>query len=104
MITDNAAGSRYEIHEDGVLAGIAAYRLTGATITFHHTEVPPEFGGRGLALELVSHALADARARGLAVVPLCPYVRRVIARAPERFLDLVPAGERERLGLPLGEP
>lgn len=103
-VTDASAASRYEIREDGALAGFAAYRLEGRTITFHHTEVGPEFGGRGLALDLVSYALADARERGLAVVPLCPYVRRVISRAPERYLDLVPAGERARLGLPEGEP
>lgn len=34
--------------------------------------------------------------------PLCPYVRRVIASSPERYLDLVPVGDRERFKLPHG--
>ena len=99
-VTDAPADQRFEIREDGVLTGFAAYRVTGDLITFHHTEVFPEFGGRGLALTLVAEALADARRRGLGVLPVCPYVRRVIARDPQAYLDLVPADARERFGLP----
>lgn len=38
---------------------------------FFHTEVDPEFGGRGLAGILVRTALADAIDEGVTVVPIC---------------------------------
>src|SRR4051812_112439 len=100
-VRDNPAGSRYEIHGDGVLAGFAAYRLLSGRIAFTHTETDPALAGRGLAKNLVVEALDDARRRGLAVLPFCPYVRAVIARDPGRHLDLVRREDRARFELPL---
>ena len=56
--------------------------------------------GRGLARQLVTDELDDARRRGLAVLPFCPHVRKVIAGDPDRFLDLVPTEDRARFHLP----
>lgn len=95
-VRDNPAENRYEIEEDGQRVGIAVYKLDGDTIAFTHTEVDPAFGGRGLARRLVTTALDDARRRGLAVLPFCPYVRKVIAENAETYLDLVPSAQRHR--------
>lgn len=103
-VTDAPDASRYEIRVDGELAGIAEYRLSGGTITFHHTQVESEYEGRGLARTMVTHALDEARVRGLAVVPQCPFVRMVVARSPREYLDLVPADARVRLDLPSDVP
>ena len=48
-----------------------------------HTEVPRSMGGQGVGLKLVEHLVADARAKGYRVVPLCPFVNRMRARHPE---------------------
>ncbi|HET9873976.1 MAG TPA: GNAT family N-acetyltransferase [Propionibacteriaceae bacterium] len=96
---DNPSEHRYEIYDGDELAGFATYRLSGPRIAFIHTEVLPAFADRKLARQLVADALDDARRRGLAVLPFCPYVRRSIARHPEQYLDLVPESERERFGL-----
>lgn len=101
-VHDNPALSRYEVHDGAGLAGFSEYRLTSGKIAFTHTEVDPAFEGRGLARVLVTEALEDARRRGLAVLPFCPYVHKVIAAAPSRYLDLVPLRDRERFKLPLG--
>jgi len=98
-VHDNPAESRYEIHDDAQLAGFAVYELTGQRIAFTHTEVDKAFGGRGLAKQLVTEALDDARRRGLAVLPFCPYVRKIIAQNAATYLDLVPAEDRERFDL-----
>lgn len=103
-VRDNPERSRYEIFVDGQVVGFAEYHRGQNRITFTHTEVAEEFSGRGLAEQLVKSALADAEQRGLAVVPLCPYVRKVIARDAGSYLHLVPEGVRERLGLPHGAP
>lgn len=49
--------------------------------------------------QLVTEELDDARRRGLAGLPFCPYVRQVIASGPEQYLDLVPPRNRERFKL-----
>jgi predicted GNAT family acetyltransferase len=99
-VRDNPAQQRYEIYDTDRLAGFSDYKLTKTRIAFTHTEVDPAFGGRGLARELVTEELDDARRRGLAVLPFCPYVRKVIASNPEQYLDLVPERDRERFQLP----
>jgi uncharacterized protein len=99
-IRDNYVDSRYEVYDDDQLAGFAVYKLTDHRIAFTHTEVAPAFGGRGLAKQLVTEALDDVRRRGLAVLPFCPYVRKVISENAGTYLDLVPQAERDRFGLP----
>jgi predicted GNAT family acetyltransferase len=91
---------RYEISEGEQRLGLSTYKMHDGTIEFTHTEVDPAFGGRGLGKQLVTAELEDARRRGLAVLPSCPYVRKVIAEDPETYLDLVPAAERARFDLP----
>lgn len=99
-VHDNQRANRYELHDDGHLIGIADYVLSGDAIAFTHTEVPPEFGGRSYARELVTEALTDAARRKLSVEPRCSYVAKVIADDAARFLQLVKPEDRERYGLP----
>jgi uncharacterized protein len=101
-VRDNPDKNRYEIHDGEELAGFSEYKLRPGKIAFTHTEIDPAFNGRGLARQLVTEALDDVRRRDLAVLPFCPYVRKVITSSPERYLDLVPAGDRQRFKLPDG--
>ncbi|MFC0041293.1 GNAT family N-acetyltransferase [Actinomadura rayongensis] len=87
-ITDNAAAGRYEIHQDGVLAGFAEYRTRPDAVVFTHTEVDPAFEGQGVGGALARGALDDVRSRGLGVVPLCPFIRAWIEKHPD-YQDLV---------------
>lgn len=97
-VTENAERERYEIHVDGSLAGFAEYRGRGDTRTFTHTEVDERFEGQGVGSKLVHDALEDARARGLRVIPMCPFVRAYMGRHPE-YLDLVDPRLRAAFGL-----
>lgn len=83
MVRDNPGESRYELVVDGEVAGEIQYRLRSDTVVLVHTEVAPQFEGHGLGSELVAGALADIRARGLRVVPVCPFVRAYLQRHPE---------------------
>ena len=89
-VTDVASASRYEITADGVLAGFAAYRDRDGKRVFTHTEIDPRFEGRGLGSQLVRAALDDVRARGLTIVPTCPFVRSWLDKH-EGYADLVAA-------------
>jgi uncharacterized protein len=97
-VTDHPDAHRYEIRTDGELAGFAAYRAQPGRIDFVHTEIDPRFAGHGLASDLIRHALDDARARGLAVLPYCPFVLGFIERH-EEYVDLVPEQDRPVFGL-----
>lgn len=86
-IRDNTALSRFELDANGVTAFLT-YRLGNGTITLQHTETPPQARGQGIASRLVAGVLEMARARGLKVIPRCPFVSAYIAEHPE-FADLV---------------
>lgn len=81
-VTDNRAEQRYELPTEAGPA-IAAYELSGDTITFTHTVVPPRAEGQGVGSRLIAGALADAAGRGLKVVPQCAFVRAYLERHPE---------------------
>ncbi len=81
-VVNNLAKSRYELNVDGHIAA-AYYTLKDHVITFTHTEVPPELGGRGIGTKLVKGALDDVQAQGLKVVPLCPFVKAYFGKHPE---------------------
>lgn len=97
-VKDNPDKGRYEISVDGEPAGVAEYHLYQDLMAFCHTEIGPEFGGRGLATELIRSALDDARDRNLQVEPFCRFVRGFITKNPE-YRALVPDEEWERFGL-----
>lgn len=82
QVTNNEAEHRYELEVDGQLA-IAEYRVRSGRISFTHTKVPDALEGRGIGKKLVKAALDDARAQGLKVVPVCPFVKHYIDTHPE---------------------
>lgn len=81
-IIHNEASHRFEASLDGRLA-VAEYRINGERILFTHTEVPPEFRGKGIAEKLVLAGFAFARQNNLKIVPVCSYVVRVLERHPD---------------------
>ncbi len=91
-------GTRFVVRVDGEVAGYAEYVLEDGTATFTHTVVDPAYEGQGLGSRLVAGVLASARAQGLVVVPVCPFVRSWLQRHPEQA-DLVPAELHAELGL-----
>ena len=67
---------------------ISEYEQQPGVITFLHTEVDPEFEGKGLGGALASNVLDDVRARGLQVVARCPFIAAYIRRHRE-YRDLL---------------
>jgi uncharacterized protein len=97
-VADAPDRERYELSIDGEVVGFTVYRMRPGLIAFVHTEVDERFQGRGLADRLIRFALEDARARGLAVLPFCPFVNAFIDRHRE-FEALVPDAYRKQFGL-----
>jgi predicted GNAT family acetyltransferase len=92
-IADHPEARRYEARVDGELAAIAEYRNRRGVRTFTHTLVYAQFEGRGLGSRLAKAALDDTRAKGLSIVPLCPFIAAYIRSHPE-YADLVRAPDR----------
>ncbi|MBO9662644.1 GNAT family N-acetyltransferase [Dokdonella sp.] len=88
-IIDNRARHRYELSADGYVAHVDYERAPG-TITFIHTIVPEELGGRGIGSKLARRVLDDARAAGEKVIAQCPFIAAYIGKHPE-YQDLVQA-------------
>ena len=87
-VRDNGAELRYEALADGTLVGEIRYRREPGAIVLVHTEVSPSAEGQHVGSRLVRAALDDIRARGLRVVPVCPFVAAYLRRHPE-YADLV---------------
>ena len=64
------------------------YERDRDVLNFHHTFVPPELRGKGLAEEVVQAGFDYAREHHLKVVPSCPYVARLVMKRPE-WKDLI---------------
>lgn len=72
----NGSKGSFDIYYDGKKAGSMTY--TGAdqdTMIIDHTEVSEEFGGKGLAKQLVFAGAEFARENGKKVIPLCTYAK-----------------------------
>jgi predicted GNAT family acetyltransferase len=88
-VVNNPAHQRYELAVDGHIAA-TYYKISDRVITFIHTEVPPELGGKGIGSKLIRGALDSVRADGLKVIPQCPFVKAFIEKNPD-YQDLLKA-------------
>jgi len=77
------AERRYELLEDRAVVGFIDFTRDGERVTLVHTEVLEPLRRRGYAAKLVKYALDDLGARGLLVVPKCPFVAHYIESHPE---------------------
>lgn len=81
-VRDNREGRRFELEEDGHLAW-ADYHRSGDVLVIPHVEADPALRGSGAAGRLMEGMLAQARAGGLKVRPLCAYAAAYIRRHRE---------------------
>ncbi|KQZ05042.1 hypothetical protein ASD19_03315 [Microbacterium sp. Root53] len=90
VVSDNAEHTRYEAHfsdaqnPHGALAGVLVYEDGEGTRTLLHTVVWEEYSGHGIGGRLATHAFADARERGVKIVPVCTFVQGWLERHPEQ--------------------
>jgi uncharacterized protein len=82
-IRHNENETQFETSVEGKTV-FAAYDIEEPNrIVFTHTIVPDELSGRGIANQLVKHALDYAKEQNLTVVPQCSFVAAYIKRHPE---------------------
>lgn len=96
-IHDDRDARRYTLEIDGQVA-IVTYNETGGGLLISETLVPEALEGRGIASRMARHVLADIRARGLLVLPTCPFFAGYLKKHPE-WADIVHPSYRIALGL-----
>lgn len=84
----SAEDGKYTIAVEGKVVGLAEFADRGDQHVFYHTEIDPDFRGRGLATILVEEALNATRDDGKRIVPVCSMVGTVLKKHPE-FDDLI---------------
>ena len=67
-----------EADTEGARAVLEYRLMEGGVIDFHHTFVPPEFRGTGVAEALVRKGLAWAREQGYSIEASCWYANKFI--------------------------
>lgn len=74
---------RYVLSQGGAEAELTYSIASPHLIIADHTEVPESFRGTGAGRALFDRLVADARAEGVKIVPLCPFVNAMRRRLPE---------------------
>ena len=89
-VVENVALQRFELPIEGADGAIAAayYRIEHGNLVLTHTEVPSEFGGRGIGSQLARGVFDILRATGRKAVLRCPFMGAFYARHPE-YADVV---------------
>jgi len=85
-VRDDTERHRFELDLDGHTA-FSNYKRADGVLTVLHTEVPAALNGRGIGSRLVRGILDTARAQGLKVKPVCPFVGAFMDKHPE-YADL----------------
>lgn len=70
--------------ENHTVAGEMTYVWAGENkFIIDHTEVFPDFDGKGVGKKLVMAAVEYARANNFKIMPLCPFAKAVFERTKE---------------------
>lgn len=87
VFTDHVHGE-VELISDELQAGKMNLAMTGGRLAVFHTEVYPEFEGKGFAKLMLSELVRYAREKELKIIPLCPFVNAQFQRHPAEYEDV----------------
>lgn len=81
---NNESKGFFKAMEDGKEAGRMTYSKAGESrFIIDHTEVNPEFNGKGVGKKMVLAAVEYARQNQLKILPLCPFAKSVFDKTEE---------------------
>jgi hypothetical protein len=96
-VRDEVDHRRYALDVEGATA-VVTYNLVQGGLMVTETLVPIALEGRGIASRLARHVLADVKARGLVILPVCPFFAGYLKKHPE-WAEIVHPTYRATLGI-----
>lgn len=90
-LEEKGAKGRYVAHVAGEadVGEMTFSRLSEKLIIVDHTGVPDSLRGMGVGQALAQHVVAEARAKGFKIVPLCPFLRGQFERHHPEWADVM---------------
>ena len=95
LVVDVPERRRFEARLGARLAGFSQYRQGDGTIELLHTEVDPDFEGKGFGSKLAAAVLADVTGRELRVIVRCPFISAYVRRHRADYPGIELERERE---------
>ena len=91
VYSETETKGRYAATQSGVegAAELTTSKVSPTLIIADHTAVPDSMRGLGIGRALVDRLIADARAKGQRIVPLCPFVRAHAQKHREDLADVI---------------
>lgn len=86
-LDENGRGGFYIMNGEEEIGEMLLSRA-GEDLRVYHTEVVPEYEGKGLAKKLLDEMVSYARKNNLKVIALCPYVHAQFTRHPDEYADV----------------
>ncbi len=85
----NGSKGYFYVSVDGKQEGKMTFVFAGNDkIIIDHTEVNPGNNGKGFGKKMVAKAVEYAREKGIKIIPLCPFAKKVFDKTPE-FRDVL---------------
>jgi predicted GNAT family acetyltransferase len=88
VISKSRGVGEVQLFDNDIKAAKMNIAINDGKLTVFHTEVFPEFEGRGFAKVLLGQLVSYARAKGLKIIPRCPYVNLQFRRHPAEYEDV----------------
>ena len=89
QLKTNDKNGDFYIEVDGKQEALMTFVFAGEDkIIIDHTEVNPGNEGKGFGKKMVAKAVEFAREKGVKIVPLCSFAKKVIDKTPE-FQDVL---------------
>lgn len=81
---NNETKGAFKAIEDGKEAGNMTYSWAGENrFIIDHTDVNPDFSGKGVGKKMVLAAVEYARENNLKIIPLCPFAKSVFDKVED---------------------
>lgn len=83
-------GEFYIENNDSQKIASLFYTLFGSgRLVIQHTEVSQELSGTGIAVRLINKVADHARAKGLKIIPVCPFAKSYMIKRRGRYEDVL---------------
>jgi predicted GNAT family acetyltransferase len=83
FVQDDKKGEFFIQEDDKKIAEMTFVYAGADTIIFDHTFVNPAYEGLGLGKQMLSKAITFVAEKELKIIPLCPFVKKMVAITPD---------------------